>query len=56
MVLSKLEQPARTSVLFNTGFARFYPDRVKYTGTDQRGEEALSKLYFPDMHPEPARL
>lgn len=48
--------PEGAIVLFNTGFARFYPDRAKYMGTDRRGEEALSKLNFPGVHPEAARF
>ncbi|MCI0653607.1 MAG: cyclase family protein [Methylococcaceae bacterium] len=48
--------PPGAIVLFDTGFARFYPDRKKYMGTDQRGSEALPKLHFPGLHPESARF
>ncbi|MFZ4783979.1 MAG: cyclase family protein [Flavobacteriales bacterium] len=44
-----------TIVLFRTGYAQFYPDRKKYFGTDQKGEEALSNLHFPGIHPEAAK-
>ena len=43
-------------VLFNTGSSRFWPDRVKYMGTDKRGEEGVRALSFPGIHPDTARL
>lgn len=46
--------PHGAIVLFNTGSARFYPDRVKYMGTDERGEAAVPKLHFPGIHPDAA--
>jgi kynurenine formamidase len=48
--------PAGAIVLFNTGSARFYPDRISYMGTDERGEAAVAKLHFPGIHPETARV
>ena len=33
-----------TIVLLRTGFGKFYPDRKKYMGTDERGAEAVAKL------------
>ena len=42
-------------VLLRTGFGRFYPDRKKYLGTDQRGEKAVAELHFPGLHPDAAR-
>jgi len=48
--------PAGAIVLFNTGSARFYPDRVAYMGTDERGEAAVPKLHFPGIHPDAARM
>ncbi len=42
-------------VLLRTGFGRFYPDRKKYLGTDQRGEKAVADLHFPGLHPDAAR-
>ncbi len=42
-------------VLLHTGFGKNYPDRVKYMGTDERGEQAVPKLHFPGLHPEAAK-
>jgi len=42
-------------VLLNTGFHRFWPDRVKYMGTDERGPDAVPKLHFPGLDPDAAK-
>ncbi|MBM4162289.1 MAG: cyclase family protein [Ignavibacteria bacterium] len=42
-------------VLLRTGFGNYYPDRVKYMGTDERGEVAVAKLRFPGLHPDAAK-
>lgn len=42
-------------VLINTGSSRYWPDKVKYMGTDQRGDSAVSALHFPGLHPDAAR-
>lgn len=47
--------PNGAIVLFRTGFGRFYPDRKKYLGTEERGADAVAKLHFPGLHPEAAR-
>jgi kynurenine formamidase len=47
--------PARAIVLLRTGFERFWPDRVRYMGTDERGSGAIPKLHFPGLHPDAAR-
>ncbi len=47
--------PAEAIVLLRTGFGRFWPDRVQYMGTDERGPEAIPDLHFPGLHPEAAR-
>lgn len=44
-----------TIVLLRTGFGKFYPDRKKYLGTEQRGEKAVADLHFPGLHPDAAR-
>ncbi len=44
-----------TIVLLRTGFGKFYPDRKKYLGTDQRGAEAVPLLHFPGLHPQAAK-
>jgi kynurenine formamidase len=46
---------AGTIVLLRTGFGKFYPDRMRYLGTDQRGAEAVANLHFPGLHPDAAR-
>lgn len=47
--------PAGTIVLLRTGFGKFYPDRKKYLGTEERGAEAVAKLHFPGLDPAAAR-
>ena len=47
--------PAGTIVLLRTGFGKFYPDRKRYLGTDERGTAAVAKLHFPGLHPDAAR-
>ena len=42
-------------VLLRTGFGKYWPDRVKYMGTDERGQDAVAKLHFPGLHPEAAK-
>ena len=43
------------SILFlETGFGKFYPDKLKYLGTDKRGDEAVKDLHFPGLAPEAA--
>lgn len=44
-----------TILMLRTGFGKFYPDRKKYMGTDERGPAAVAKLHFPGLHPEAAR-
>jgi kynurenine formamidase len=47
--------PPRAIVLLRTGFERFWPDRARYMGTDERGSGAISKLHFPGLHPDAAQ-
>jgi kynurenine formamidase len=42
-------------VLLRTGFERFWPNRLRYLGTDERGAAAVAKLRFPGLHPAAAR-
>ena len=44
-----------TIVLLRTGFGKFYPDRKRYMGTDERGAAAVVNLHFPGLHPNAAR-
>lgn len=46
--------PDRTVVLLDTGFARYWPSRRDYLGTESRGEEGVRALHFPGLHPEAA--
>jgi kynurenine formamidase len=43
--------PNGCTVLLRTGFGKYWPDRVKYMGTDERGQAAVAKLHFPGLHP-----
>jgi len=47
--------PDNCIVLLRTGFGRFWPDRMKYMGTDERGDSAVAKLHFPGLHPDAAK-
>ena len=46
--------PDGSIVLLNTGYAKFWPDKVKYMGTDKRGPEAVKELHFPGLDPKAA--
>jgi len=41
-----------TIVLLHTGYGKFWPDRLKYIGTNTIGESALDELHFPGLHPD----
>ncbi len=47
--------PDGAIVLLHTGFGRFWPDRARYMGTDERGPAAVPKLHFPGLDPDAAR-
>ena len=47
--------PQGSIVLFRTGWGRYYDDRVKCLGTDERGDAAIPKLHFPGIHPDLAQ-
>lgn len=42
-------------VLLRTGYGQYWPDRVQYMGTAERGQEAVAKLHFPGLHPDAAQ-
>lgn len=42
-------------VLFKTGYSSYYPDREKYFGTAELGDEAIPQLHFPGISPELAQ-
>lgn len=44
--------PKGSIVLFNTGYAKLYPNRKEYFGTDKKGMEAIPELHFPGISPE----
>lgn len=46
--------PKGSIVLLETGYSKFYPDHIKYMGTDQRGPEAIKLLHFPGLSEEAA--
>ena len=46
--------PDNTIVLLKTGYGKYWPDRIKYLGTDEKGAEAVAKLHFPGLHPDAA--
>ena len=46
--------PDRTIVLLKTGYGKYWPDRTKYMGTNERGAEAVAKLHFPGLDPDAA--
>lgn len=49
------EIPDGSIVLLQTGFATYYPNKVQYLGTDERGEPAVEKLHFPGLSAEAAQ-
>ena len=46
--------PDGAIVLLRTGFGEFWPDRSRYMGTAERGEQAVAKLHFPGLDPAAA--
>jgi kynurenine formamidase len=46
--------PDGSIVLIRTGYGRHWPDRLKYLGTDKRGQEGVAALHFPGLAPEAA--
>lgn len=50
-----MQIPEGSIVLLETGFSKYYPDKKKYLGTDQRGPDAVKLLHFPGLSPEAAQ-
>ena len=48
--------PENSILLIDTGSSPLWPDREKYMGTSERGQEAVGKLRFPGIHPDAARF
>ncbi|MFL1011980.1 cyclase family protein [Flavisericum labens] len=51
----KIKIPKGSIILLETGFSKYYPDKAKYMGTAQRGEDAVKKLHFPGLSKEAAK-
>jgi len=49
-----IQIPKGSIILLQTGFSKYYPDKVKYLGTDKRGEDAVKLLHFPGLSSEAA--
>ena len=47
--------PEGVILLLRTGYEEHWPDRIRYLGTAEQGEEAVAKLHFPGLDPEAAR-
>ncbi len=47
--------PDGAIVLLHTGYGKYWPDRLKYLGTDKTGTKALVDLRFPGLHPMAAK-
>lgn len=46
--------PTGSIVLLDVGYAKFWPNRKAYLGTELRGPEGVRALHFPGLHPEAA--
>jgi kynurenine formamidase len=49
------EIPDGAILLLYTGYDRFWPDPLSYTGTTLKGPEAVAALHFPGLSPEAAQ-
>jgi len=47
--------PDDAIILINTGYSQFWPDKVKYMGTAELGQDAVAKLHFPGLDPVAAK-
>jgi kynurenine formamidase len=47
--------PDGAIVLLQTGWARYWPDRLKYLGTQKLGAEGVAELHFPGLAPQAAK-
>ena len=44
--------PDGSIILLQTGFSRYFPDKLSYLGTEQRGKDAVKLLHFPGLSHE----
>ena len=51
----KQEIPENSIVILETGYSKWYPDKLKYLGTNERGPEAVKLLHFPGLAPAAAK-
>lgn len=49
------ELPDGCIVLLQTGFSNYWPDKMRYLGTDQKGPDAVRDLHFPGLDPAAAK-
>ncbi|NIP38689.1 MAG: cyclase family protein [Candidatus Dadabacteria bacterium] len=49
------KMPDGAILLLNTGYGQYWPDRIKYMGTDQLGQDAVKDLHFAGLHPDTAK-
>lgn len=47
--------PEGSIILLQTGFSKYYPDKLKYLGTKERGGHAVKDLHFPGLSPAAAK-
>ncbi len=47
--------PKDVILLVRTGYGKYWPDRLKYLGTDKVGPEAVNDLHFPGISEEAAK-
>jgi len=47
--------PVGSIVLLQTNYSKYYPDKLKYLGTEERGADAIKLLHFPGLSPEAAK-
>jgi len=46
--------PQGAILLLRTGYGQFWPDKVRYMGTDLQGAEGVANLHFPGLDPQAA--
>jgi kynurenine formamidase len=46
--------PEHSMAFIYTGYGRYWQNRQKYLGTEERGQDAVAKLHFPGLHPQAA--
>lgn len=47
--------PDESIVLLRTGISKFWPDKIKYMGTAEKGNAGVALLHFPGLHPDAAK-